>query len=358
MNSKPYQKKIASTVGIGVMSGTSLDGVDIAICRFPEASTFDLLYFQSIEYPIEWQTKLSSAHSLSGLALQFLENEYSEYLAELILDSVKKSEQIPDFISCHGHTIFHQPENGLTYQMLNGGILAMRTGLKTVCDFRRSDVAQGGQGAPLVPIGDQNLFGQYAACINIGGFANISFENEEKRIAYDISAANIILNHLSEREGYKYDENGALAKSGNLIPSLLKELNSLSYYAKKPPKSLGREWVESEIFPLIAKGNTRDLLATCTAHIGYQIGLSLKSISRKGSVLITGGGAYNTQLINEIKANADHKIHIPDPNIIEGKEAIIFAYLGWLRICGIPNILASVTGGENDICAGTIYLGK
>ncbi len=358
MNSKPYQKKITATVGIGLMSGTSLDGVDIAICRFPDKNTFDLLYFQSIEYPIEWQKKLGSAHLLSGLALQFLEKEYSEYLAEMILSCVKESEQNPDFISCHGHTIFHQPENGLTYQMLNGAILAIRTGIKTICDFRRGDLAQGGQGAPLVPIGDRTLFGKYAACINIGGFANISFEKNDQRIAYDISPANIILNHLAEREGLSYDKNGALAKSGNQIPSLLKELNSLSYYSKKPPKSLGREWVESEIIPLIANGNTRDLLATCTTHIGYEIGSALGSISRKGSVLITGGGAYNRHLINEIESNTNHIIHIPDPNVVEGKEAIIFAYLGWLRIFDTPNILASVTGGENDICGGSIYLGK
>lgn len=358
MTSKTDNKKTSSIIGIGVMSGTSLDGVDVAICRFSEKNAFDLLYFRSIEYPNNWQKKLSSAQLLNGLSLQLLENEYSEYLAKVISICVKESGQNPDFISCHGHTIFHQPENGLTYQMLNGGILAIRTGLKTVCDFRRSDVAQGGQGAPLVPIGDKNLFGKYVACINIGGFANISYEYQDKRIAYDISPANIILNHLAEREGYKYDKNGELAKSGKLIPSLLKELNSIDFYSKEPPKSLGREWVENEILPLIVKGNTRSLLATCTAHIGYQIGLALEPISRKGSVLITGGGAYNTQLVSEIKANTHQEIHIPNTEIVEGKEAIIFAYLGWLRISDIPNILASVTGGKNDICGGSVYLGS
>lgn len=176
MTLKPVEKKMNTAIGIGVMSGTSLDGVDIGICRFSGVNAYDLLYFQSIEYPHEWRKKLSNGHSLSAYELQLLENEYSEYLAEEIIVAVKKSGLNPDFISCHGHTIFHQPANGLTYQMLNGGMLAIHTGITTVCDFRRSDIAQGGQGAPLVPIGDRNLFKKYSACINIGGFANISYE--------------------------------------------------------------------------------------------------------------------------------------------------------------------------------------
>lgn len=352
------EKKISPSVGIGVMSGTSLDGVDIAICHFSEKGGYDLKYFKSIEYPIEWRKRLSSAHLRSGLELQMLENEYSVYIGNMILESVRESGESPDYISCHGHTIFHQPENGLTYQMLNGGLLAQRTGLKTVCDFRRGDIAQGGQGAPLVPIGDRYLFGAYIACINIGGFANISYENQEQRIAYDISPANIILNHLAEREGHKFDMDGNLAKKGKPMPDLLAKLNSLSYYSKTPPKSLGREWVESEIIPLLAKGNTKDLLATFTEHVTFQICRSIESLPRKGSVLITGGGAYNSHLIDLIKKSANSEIHIPDATIIEGKEAIVFAFLGWLRIRGKINILASVTGGDANICAGAIYLGK
>lgn len=342
-------------IGIGVMSGTSLDGIDIAICKFINDKHYNLLDFHSRAYSKERRESLKNAHLLSGFELQLLENEYSNYLAERIVDFIQASKLKIDFIACHGHTVFHRPEIGLTHQIANGGLIAQKTGITTVCDFRRSDVAQGGQGAPLVPIGDSHLFGEYAACLNLGGFANVSYTDGKNRIAYDISPANILLNHLASREGLEYDKNGDLAAKGKPDISLLEKLNALDFYKKEPPKSLGREWVETEIFPLLNQGNTLDLLATCIEHIGMQIGLSLSRVSAKGSVLATGGGVYNSALIRAIERNNRASVYIPDAELIEGKEAIIFAFLGYLRMQKKINIPGTHTGGRKDICSGAVY---
>lgn len=343
--------------GIGVMSGTSLDGIDISISKFSTDHTFEVLSFKAITYPNFWREQLKSAHLLTGLNLLLLENRYSEYLAELIMEVLAEANQKVDFIACHGHTIFHQPAGRLTYQMANGGLIAQRTGITTICDFRRGDVAQYGQGAPLVPIGDHHLFGQYSGCLNLGGFANLSYSNGERRVAYDISPANIVLNYLAERIGSAYDMDGQHAKNGTPDRNLLEKLNQLPYYSEAPPKSLGREWVEGSILPLLENGKTEDLLSTCTLHIAAQVAHALNTISRKGEILVTGGGAFNTHLIDTLKAHTDQTLYLPQPNLINGKEAIIFAYLGYLRIKGEVNILSSVTGGKLDICGGAIYLG-
>ena len=337
------------------MSGTSLDGIDLAICRFSDAYSFDLVHFNTIEYDDAWRKRLQFAHHLSGIELRLLEIDYSRYNAKIVSDFLKKTQINVDFIACHGHTIFHQPEKRMTYQMMDGSILAALLGITTVCDFRSGDVALGGQGAPLVPIGDALLFSEFEVCLNLGGFANMSFKQGEERLAYDISPANLLLNELANREGLDYDKNGDLARSGKIIMPLLAQLNALEYYAGPSPKSLGREWLEEKIFPLLKQGRTEDLLATAVAHISDQVGIALNQSADEGKVLISGGGAHNTFLIDCISQKTHLKIVIPRKDIIDAKEAMVFALLGKLRLDGKTNILASVTGASRDSCGGAVY---
>ncbi len=340
------------------MSGTSTDGIDLALCQFSDTYEFKLLRFKSADYDRSWQKKLQNAHLLSGLDLLLLQNEFTLYTANAVKNFLKNNSIQPDFIGAHGHTIFHQPENGLTFQMFNGALMAAETGITTVCDFRSTDVAYGGQGAPLVPIGDQMLYGEYAACVNIGGIANVSFDEKGSRVAYDIGPANLILNYLAAKEGKAYDENGLMASSGHMIPQLAEELNQLTYYKKSHPKSLGREWIEGILIPLISKYDfsTSDLLHTLTNHIAIQIGKSLSDLSDTGVVLVTGGGAHNGFLIERLQSYTKMKVVVPEKELIDAKEAIVFALLGKLRLDEKVNTLFCVTGGRKDHSGGAVYL--
>ena len=339
------------------MSGTSLDGIDLAACTFNNSYAFELLHFRGIAYSSEWKLKLEKAPYLNGIELRLLEIEYSEFIADLVKDFLKDIDLRADFIACHGHTIFHQPAKKLTYQLLDGSIVAGRTQTTTVCDFRSGDMALGGQGAPLVPIGDKILFGTYAACLNLGGIANLSYNQNGSRLAYDISPANLLLNKLAGREGLEYDKEGILASKGKIIGSLLETLNDLEYYTMSPPKSLGREWLEEYVFPMLTGESTADLLATAVEHIASQIATALNETGVKGKVLATGGGAHNTFLMEKISGKSKSVIEIPSEEIIDAKEAIVFALLGKLRLDNNINTLSSVTGASRDTCSGAVYLG-
>lgn len=342
---------------VGLMSGTSLDGLDICLTWFGEGENFDwrLERAETISYSEEWLEQLKSAEKCSGAELIRLDREYGNYLGEqvnLFLKSIP-AEQQPAFVSSHGHTIFHRPDLGFTYQLGSGASLAATCGISVVNDFRSQDVALGGQGAPLVPIGDRLIFGEYDYCLNLGGFANISFEQAGKRIAFDICAVNYVLNRLAQREGKLFDENGTLAAKGKNIPELLAQLNALSFYKKSPPKSLGREWVEEIIFPLLsANEKTEDLLRTFMEHSAEQISAVCAS---RGKMLVTGGGAHNGFLMELLREKCKAEIIVPDKKIVEFKEALIFALLGWLRWNGKTNVLAEVTGAKSDSCSGSIY---
>jgi anhydro-N-acetylmuramic acid kinase len=226
-----------------------------------------------------------------------------------------------------------------------------------VCDFRTGDVAAGGQGAPLVPIGDELLFPEYDYCLNLGGFANISMQMDGKRIAFDISPANIILNYLALQKGRPYDKNGEIAERGVIHEEFLQTINNLVYYRLPPPKSLGREWVEKEILPLLTHYNIspEDAARTFCEHIASQIGRHIENNPQK-QMLITGGGAFNTFLIRRIASNTSVKLIIPDHNTVNYKEALVFAFLGLLRMQSQPNCMASVTGASKDVSGGAIYL--
>jgi len=345
------------TIAVGIMSGTSLDGLDLVLVRFTHQNKwdFEILKFTTIDYDTYWVKKLSLASTLNGFDLIKLSKDYGTYIGNCVNDFLNDVSVPIHFIASHGHTVFHQPDKGITLQIGDGQEIATKTKITTICDFRSKDVALGGQGAPLVPIGDKLLFSDYDCCINIGGFANISFDTNETRIAYDICPANIVLNHLSGIIGHKFDKNGEISQKGNFNQQLFNELNSISYYEKLYPKSLGREWLETHFFPILNKYAiaTEDKLNTVSQHIAFQISQSIKNID--GKALITGGGAYNSYLVDLIKQNSKTEISIPENTIIEYKEALIFAFLGLLRINNQSNCLASVTGAYKDSCSGVIY---
>jgi len=343
---------------IGIMSGTSLDGVDLAFCNFilvKNKWSFKIINAETTHYSNEWKKKLQKAKKSTSLELTELHNDLGIYFGKITKKFILKNKIKPDFISSHGHTIFHQPEKKLTLQIGNGAAIASETGITTVCDFRSLDVALNGQGAPLVPIGDKLLFADFDYCLNLGGISNVSFEEKNKRIAFDISPANIVLNYLSRKKGKEFDKNGELASKGNIDKNLLNKLNYLKYYKQKHPKSLGIEWIEKNIFPLIEKSNTsiENKLRTFCEHIAIQISNVLKNKNSK--TLVTGGGAHNKFLIKKIKEYSESEIIIPDKKIIDFKEALIFAFLGVLRIRNEVNCLSSVTGADRDNCGGVVY---
>lgn len=342
---------------IGVMSGTSLDGLDIAAVVFNfqnEKWSFEIVDTETISYSKKWLEKLRNSPTLLGEKLMELHSEYGNYTGVKINEFIKKTGFKPHLIASHGHTIFHQPEKGFTLQIGNGAEIAAVTKITTVANFRIGDVALGGQGAPLVPVGDKLLFNDFEYCLNLGGFANISFEKDKRRVAFDIGPANFPLNYFAEKQGMPFDKNGELGRKGNINNNLLEELNNLNYYMQTPPKSLGREWMEETFFPVIEKHNISDSdkMRTLYEHIAIQIA---KIYSGDGKLLITGGGAFNTFLIERIKYHSSLEIVIPSKKIIDFKEALIFAFLGVLKIQNKINCYSSVTGATKDSSVGLIY---
>lgn len=347
---------------IGLMSGTSLDGLDIAACSFSDENhieRYQVICCESISYSDDFRNRLRDSHLLNAEQLVRLHIEFAEFCATSVTSFIRKHKlQNILLISSHGHTVFHKPENGYTLQIGDGSVIAKRTGIPVVCDFRAGDVALGGQGAPLVPIGDELLFGGYDACLNLGGFSNISMRINDNRIAYDICPVNIILNMLARENGLEYDNNGELARSGKIIQNLFDELNQIEFYSATYPKSLSREWLEEIFIPVLVKykstSTNEDVMHTIVKHIACQISKSLQKVK---NVMLSGGGSFNSFLIDSLKDYTNCEIIIPDDNTVNYKEALIFALLGYLRWHGKINCLASVTGAERDSCCGAVYLG-
>ncbi|MCB0761978.1 MAG: anhydro-N-acetylmuramic acid kinase [Flavobacteriales bacterium] len=339
---------------LGVMSGTSLDGLDLALCEFTDAmkGKFEVLNGITVQYGPDLVQRLHEAERLDGLGLTTLSNDLAVFIAQQI-DKHFEGEFI---IASHGHTVFHQPEKRLTLQIGNPAVIAALTGRTVVADFRTQDVALEGQGAPLVPIGDKYLFGQYESCLNLGGIANVSYDVEGKRLAGDLGACNMVLNRLSKRMGFAFDDGGQIARTGHVDRYLLGQLNDLPFWRKKFPKSLGKEWVDHHVFPLLQDADLglADLMRTYTEHIGFQIGNALPS----GKCLVTGGGTWNTFLVDCIRAHSEAELIVPDRMMVDFKEAIIFAFLGLLRVHGVTNVECSVTGGPYNLVAGGVYHGQ
>jgi anhydro-N-acetylmuramic acid kinase len=345
---------------VGLMSGTSLDGVDIAYCTFRKKEgkwIYKLEATETISYPQEWKSRLSNLENQNALEFVKTDTEYGHYLGKITKTFLEDHNLKPDFIASHGHTIFHQPAKNFTFQIGKGSAIAAETGVPVICDFRSTDVGFGGQGAPLVPIGDRLLFDKYDYCLNLGGFANISYEQLGNRIAFDICPVNIVLNYLASFLQKEYDENGEIARTGVVDISLLAALNKLEFYKCPPPKSLGKEWVLSQVRPILQQFNIsiEDLLRTFSEHIAVQVANIIRA-KRQSSILVTGGGAFNLFLVERIGENSKQTLILPDSLTINYKEALIFAFLGVLRWRAEINCLKSTTGARKDNIGGAIYL--
>lgn len=345
---------------MGVMSGTSLDGIDLAHIHFfiTEGQwSFTLQECETISYSLEWQNKLRNAVHFSSDELTQLNLTYTPLLGSIISKFIKKHQiQQLDAVCSHGHTVLHQPQNGVTLQIGNLPEIAKICNQTVVCDFRVQDVAMGGQGAPLVPIGDRILFNNYEYCLNLGGFSNVSFEHQGNRIAFDISPVNTVLNFLAEQLGNSYDEGGKWAASGTINTELLQILNNISFYQQKFPKSLGIEFVKNIIIPILDNFeiSLENKLCTFVEHIAIQISQALPTT--EGNMLVTGGGAYNLFLLERMKHYMPLlKLTIPEAKILEFKEALIFGLLGILKLRNEINVLASVTGAPRNHSSGIIF---
>ncbi len=350
---------------IGLMSGTSLDGLDLAYCHFWKAEgtwQFKIMNSNSLSYTPEMRAKLKDAVFLPADALLQFHAAYGTWLGEQVKSFIDNDGLDVDFISSHGHTTHHRPEKGFTFQIGSGQHIANVSQKTVVCDFRTNDVSLGGQGAPLVPIGDKMLFGSYNFCLNLGGISNVSFEKNEKRIAYDIGLANMILNYMSRKNGLEYDNGGKFAKTGKINSGLLQQLNQLAFYTLPFPKSIGYEWFVAEVMPLVDRtpDSLENLLCTAIHHICEQISAQIKphALTSPSTVLITGGGALNDFLIEVLQEKLGPGIQcvIPVKQLIDFKEALIFALMAVLRVEGQTNVLCSVTGALRDSSSGVIYL--
>ena len=347
---------------VGVMSGTSLDGIDLAHIQLNVSDgNWDYKIFdaETIAYTPQWVEKLKVAIDYTEAELFALNSEYTIMLSSIINEFIVRYDlKDLDAVCSHGHTILHRPHDGITLQIGNLPQIATLTGQRVVCDFRVADVALGGQGAPLVPIGDRLLFTKYTYCLNLGGFSNISFEESGTRIAFDICPVNTVLNFYANRLGFDYDDGGAIAGSAAVNKELLTALNALDFYSAPYPKSLGFEFVKQTVLPLIEQYNDtpQNKLATFTEHVAVQIANAMLQNRSACSMLITGGGAYNKTLINRMQQLMPHvSIVVPDDKTIQYKEALIFALLGVLKLRNEINVLGSVTGASANHVSGTIF---
>ena len=345
---------------IGVMSGTSLDGIDLVYAKFclNETWSFEIVHAETVEYPSNWYEALKELVNTPIEELKAIDTNYTEYIAKVIKNFIIKYQiKNIDAICSHGHTALHQPENKLTFQIGNRPFLAELLKETVVCDFRVQDVELGGQGAPLVPIGDELLFSEFDFCLNLGGFANVSTNFNRNRIAYDICPVNIVLNHYIRKLGLNYDDEGKIASEGMISVKLLNQLNAIEFYKETYPKSLGLEWVNNTVFPLIDtfKLEIQDVLKTFVEHIAIQIASEINK-KHTGSVLITGGGVYNIYLMDRIEAHSIQKIIVPKNEVVEFKEAVIFGFLGVQKLRNEVNCLSSVTGAIKDHSSGKIFL--
>lgn len=341
-------------VVLGLMSGTSLDGLDLALVEFFESHQkigWKILKTETVSYNTELANKLERSPTLSGLDLRALDVAYGRWLGETAMQFIEGSSFKPEVIASHGHTVFHEPKQGFTHQIGDGNYIAAGTGIDCIYDFRSLDMAVGGQGAPLVPIGDALLFSEFTHCINLGGIANVSFEKNGNRMAFDICPFNLLLNHYSQIEGHPYDAGGALAKTGDVHKGLLDALNAHAYFNQQAPKSLDKTWLMNEFIPLVNEYQlpTKDILKTLIEHFVIQISGSISD----GSVLITGGGAKNDFFIERLRSFHPDLNPVPNEELVDFKEALIFALLGYLRLKNLNNTVPEATGGQKAVCAGT-----
>ena len=300
--------------------------------------------------------KIRRSTLFSGRRFSALDRDYTTYLAEEIqLFRNQNPGYTIDLVCSHGHTVHHKPDQGITFQIGNQKELSSLLKTTVVCDFRVQDVALGGQGAPLVPGGEYYLFSEYEACVNLGGFANISLLKQDQLIAFDVAAANLIFNRFAQKLNLPYDADGKIAAQGLLIPALLEELNALPYYKLEFPKSLGVEWITDQLTPILKaydQEKVTDLMHTYSVHLARQL---VNVLPKSGKVLFSGGGTHNLFLMQQIQTISTAEICIPNDLMIDYKEAMIFGFLGLLRHLGEDNCFASVTGARHNHSTGVIF---
>jgi anhydro-N-acetylmuramic acid kinase len=369
---------------IGLMSGSSLDGLDIVFAEINENGgkwTYEITKADCYSYPSAWVKRLKDATSLSALEYHLLHSDYGHYLGEQVNRFIEEHQlqyQVA-LVASHGHTTFHIPAKKMTAQLGDGAAIAATTQLPVVSDLRSLDIAFGGQGAPIVPIGEKLLLGDYHYFLNLGGIANVSF-NADQYVAFDVCAANRVLNMLAADAGKEYDEGGQMAASGTINSSLLEKLNALHYYQQPFPKSLANDFGTGTVFPLIkaTENSVPDALRTYTEHITIQIKKAISTagnltsypaqgatnLSNEGhphKLLCTGGGAFNTFLIERLKdqlSELNIDVIIPGEKLVKYKEALIMALIGVLRWREEANVLSSVTGAKRDSVGGAMWMGQ
>ena len=348
---------------IGLMSGTSLDGLDIVLVQFEENEdviSHKMVCNETVGYPTDLEQNIKKAHKLKIDEVQILDKAIGLFFAAQVnafIEKNKLDQNDIEAIASHGQTILHQPENGFTLQLGCGSTIAYHTGIPVINDFRSLDVIAGGQGAPLVPIGDFNLFnGKAEAFVNIGGFCNISFKDHKGEIqAFDICPSNLPLNRYAQKLNAAYDKDGDFAQAGVLDDLLLQKLNKLEYYTKSAPKSLGTEWLDKSFYPLISEDlDPKTILRTVSTHIATQITHTLKT-NNISSVYLSGGGVKNKFLINELKKSYSGNIIVPDEQVIDFKEALIFAFLGYCYLLNRATTIKTVTGSALSLSTGVYH---
>lgn len=349
------------------MSGSSLDGLDMAWVEFSgdlSHMEWHLHAGQTIALPPKIKERFRDVKSLTAHDLAFLDMEFCKWMSDCISQFIKRHSCPIDYVASHGHTLFHHPDHGYTVQLGNGGYIAGRTGVDTIADFRTTDVACGGQGAPFAPIADKHLFTSYTYLLNLGGIANITSNGQESTVAFDICACNQVLNYLAGKKDLPYDDGGKLAKQGKVDIDLLQAMDQIDYYQKPPPKSIDNSWVSTTYFPILDTftSSIEDKLATVTHHIANQIDNAIQTLGGPdGTLMISGGGAFNTFLIdtlNDILKGRNIDVVIPNDDVINYKEAILIAFMGYLRAMDVSNVLPSVTGASRPTISGAIYRGS
>lgn len=367
-------KNAASPIlAIGLMSGTSCDGLDIAYCEFSRQATgwnYKILAAKTVGYSDSFLKKLQDAPSMSGKDLMRFDREFGSFCGKAVLEFLSEYRlEAPAVVASHGHTIFHTPASGVTCQIGSGAALYAACSIPVACDFRSIDVALGGQGAPLVPMGDHLLFSEYDFCLNLGGISNISYQKDGRLIAFDICPINMVLNHLAGLLSQAYDKDGAAAATGKINASMLEELNQLDFYQQAAPKSLGKEWFDLTFTPVLEKYkrlSVNDRLATCSEHMAFQMSEVVRAqclapqqatSPHPQKLLATGGGAFNKHLMKRFAdlLKDTCEVVIPDAETVAFKEALIFGLLGVLRIEKENNVMSSATGSGRDHCGGALY---
>ncbi|MEL7252139.1 MAG: anhydro-N-acetylmuramic acid kinase [Bacteroidota bacterium] len=360
---------------IGLMSGSSLDGIDLAWCTFAFSTTqptqllrWEFHAGETISYSPDWQHQLRTSIQLPGRELWHLHTHLGLLYGQEVKAFADRHQASVDFVASHGHTVFHDPQRQTTTQIGDGAAMAAVLQLPVIDQFRTQDMALGGQGAPLAPLADQYLFPKYFACLNLGGIANISLRTPGGYVAYDITGANQVLDALMGETGVAYDEDGQLARTGKVIPELLEQANRLPYLKMAPPKSLGNDWVQKKLLPLFQNTGwpLADRLHTLCVHVAEQTGASIRqvaemeqlSLGEQHHILVTGGGAFNGFLCEQMaKSVQPLQLEIASPDIIAYKEAILMGLAGALRWQQQPNVLPSVTGASRAAVGGAIHWG-